>query len=161
MLCSHVDVNGLQLFTFQKESFIQYVPFLFYTRILYPILVQTLFLLVTNQIKTTQTVWQVPQWALGMTSFDFTCDLYHRKPWCFNTQLHLKLLYLMDDVLKVASDWPLHHFEKLLACYLHPSLAKAQYFKSPSIKLTWKILRRWEEEKKALTWIKLEVALQF
>lgn len=56
MLCSHVDVNGLQLFTFQKESFIQYVPFLFYTRILYPILVQTLFLLVTNQIKTTQTV---------------------------------------------------------------------------------------------------------
>lgn len=63
---------------------IQYVPFFFYIRILHPILVQTLFLFVTNQTTTTQTVWQVPQWALDMTSFDFTHDSYHRRLWCFN-----------------------------------------------------------------------------
>lgn len=42
---SHVHVNGLQLLTFQKEGIIQYVPFLFYTGTLHPILVQTLSLI--------------------------------------------------------------------------------------------------------------------
>lgn len=56
---SHVPVNGLPLLTLQKDSVIQHVPFFFYTRILQPILVQTLslfvfLLFVTNQIKTTQ-----------------------------------------------------------------------------------------------------------
>lgn len=150
---SRVHVNGLQLLTFQKEGIIQYVPFLFYTGTLHPILVQTLSLFVTNQIKTTQTVWQVPQWAVDMTSFDFTRDLYHRRLRCFNRHnfnwscFILWMMYLSLPLADLCIT-----LKHSLTCYLHLSLAKAQYFKFPSFKLAWKKFRRWEEEIKAPTW---------
>lgn len=127
-------------------------------------MVQKLSLFVATQTKTTEIFWQVPQWALDMATFDFTRDVCHRRLWCLNRHnfnWSCFILWMMDLSL---SDSPLHRFEALLACYLCLSLVKTQYFKqSPSIKLAWKICKRWEEEKTTVfpLEIKLEIALQF
>lgn len=145
MDCSFLLFKMKALFSMFHFSFIQehFIPF--WSRH-YP-------LFVTNQIKTTQTVWQVPQWAVDMTSFDFTRDLYHRRLRCFNRHnfnwscFILWMMYLSLPLADLCIT-----LKHSLTFYLHLSLAKAQYFKFPSFKLAWKKFRRWEEVKKAPTW---------
>ena len=107
----------------------QYVPFVVYARILFPTLVQKWPLFLAIQTKTTQIFWQVAQWALDRTTFDFICDSCHRRLWCLwhSFSWSCFILWMMHLSL---SDWPLHQFQAFLACYLCLSLVKTQYFNS-------------------------------